>query len=304
MLLTANCNWRTGNSWVKYSNNPVLGGSLGTCFDVCLLEVGNSYWMWFSWRLRKSIALTRSLDGIHWSRPEIVLRPNTDTGWELQVNRPALLFRDGLYHMWFTGQTPTNSAIGYARSTDGINWQRARATPVLSPVSAWEGVAVMAPNVLWDQDQKLYRMWYSGGEQYEPNAVGYATSTDGLSWERRADNPILRPDPGSVWESARVTAAQVLKHGAYYYAFYIGFSDVDHAAIGLGRSLDGITNWVRHPDNPIIRPGEFGWDSSACYKPFAIFTRGRWMLWYNGRRDHAEQIGLATRDAEDLGFPE
>jgi len=75
-------------------------------------------------------------------------------------------------------------------------------------------------------------------------------------------------------------------------------------AIGLARSLDGITNWVRHPDNPIIRPGEFGWDSSACYKPFAIFTRGRWMLWYNGRENTVEQIGLATRDVEDLGFPD
>jgi len=303
MLLAASCNSRPADpGWVKYPGNPVLGGSLGTCFDVCLLEVGPSYWMWFSWRPRKSIALTRSLDGIHWSEPEIALGPDLDTGWESEVNRPVVGLHHGVYHMWYTGQTPASSAIGYAHSTDGVNWQRAQRNPVLSPGSDWEGVAVMAPHVMWEPDQNLFRMWYSGGEQYEPNAVGYATSTDGLNWNRRADNPVLRPDSGLVWEGARVTAAQVLKHGPYYYAFYIGFSDVSHAAIGLARSDDGITNWERHPDNPIISPGFSGWDSSACYKPFALFSRGRWMLWYNGRNDKVEQIGLATRDIEDLGF--
>lgn len=30
----------------------------------------------------------------------------------------------------------------------------------------------MRPHVLYDEKEKLYRMWYSGGEQYEPNAIG------------------------------------------------------------------------------------------------------------------------------------
>ena len=38
----------------------------------------------------------------------------------------------------------------------------------------------MCPHVIWDEEMKLFRMWYSGGEQYEPNAIGYATSPDGL----------------------------------------------------------------------------------------------------------------------------
>ena len=48
--------------------------------------------------------------------------------------------------------------------------------PVLVPERPWEKVAVMCPHVLWDEQAKLYRMWYSGGEQEEPNAIGYATS--------------------------------------------------------------------------------------------------------------------------------
>jgi predicted GH43/DUF377 family glycosyl hydrolase len=84
--------------------------------------------------------------------------------------------------------------------------------------------------------------------------------------------------------------------------FYIGFRDEEHAQIGLARSKDGITDWQRHPANPIIRPSIDQWDSDAVYKPYAIFDDGRWLLWYNGRRGDMEQIGLAIHDGKELGF--
>ena len=81
-----------------------------------------------------------------------------------------------------------------------------------------------------------------------------------------------------MWEQHKVTAAQVLRRGDWYYMFYIGFRDTDHAQIGIARSRDGITNWERNPSNPIIRPGQDGFDQDACYKPFALFDGGRWLL--------------------------
>jgi len=84
--------------------------------------------------------------------------------------------------------------------------------------------------------------------------------------------------------------------------FYIGFHDVNRAQIGLARSRDGISGWERHPANPVISPGKGKWDHDACYKPFAIFDNGKWLLWYNGRRTHVEQIGMASHPGEDLGF--
>jgi beta-1,2-mannobiose phosphorylase / 1,2-beta-oligomannan phosphorylase len=85
--------------------------------------------------------------------------------------------------------------------------------------------------------------------------------------------------------------------------FYIGFRDIDHAQIGLARSRDGITAWQRHPANPIVRSGTGMWDDDACYKPFAIFDGRQWLLWYNGRRQNLEQIGVVIHAGEDLGFP-
>ncbi|MDR1960469.1 MAG: isochorismatase family protein [Planctomycetaceae bacterium] len=297
----------TSTGWVKYENNPVLGGAnLGTCFDVSLIQEDGLFKMWFSWRPKKSIAYTESKDGINWSEPKIVLAPNPDTDWENDLNRPGILKRDGIYHLWYTGQAKWKSRIGYAVSSDGIKFERKSDKPVLSPDQGWElNIAVMCPHVEWDAQNKIFKMWYSGGEQYEPNAIGYATSQDGLVWEKLKTNPIFTADKTIKWEQHKVTACQVLQHGDWWYMFYIGFENEHLARIGIARSRDGITNWERLPTNPIISPGENKWDASACYKPFAIFDSAekKWRLWYNGRNKQLERIGLAIHDGEDLGFP-
>ena len=293
----------TSGGWRKYENNPVLGGSLGTCFDVSVLKVDNEYWMYFSWRPKKSVALVKSKGGIHWDNPRVVLGPNPETNWEEQVNRPIVVKRNDGYHMWYTGQSRRRSWVGYATSADGRSWKRMSKKPVLSPDVPWEKVAVMCPHVIWDQRRQVFRMWYSGGEQYEPDAIGYATSKDGLRWEKLSSNPIFRADPEKTWEQNKVTACQIVRHGDWHLMFYIGFEHKHLARIGIARSRDGITDWERHPTNPIISPGKETWDGESCYKPFAIYEREqeRWMLWYNGRR-RGEHIGLAVHDGEDLGF--
>jgi hypothetical protein len=76
--------------WRKYEGNPVLGGSLGTCFDVTLLQEKDLYRMWFSWRPKDSVALTESRDGVRWSEPQIVLGPNRGRLGR-PINRPAVV---------------------------------------------------------------------------------------------------------------------------------------------------------------------------------------------------------------------
>lgn len=293
----------TGGGWAKFEGNPVLGGSYGTCFDVSVLRENGLYRMWFSWRPKHSIALVTSKDGRHWSAPpQLVLGPRPESQWEEDVNRPAVLKRGSLYCMWYTGQAKGHSAIGYATSQDGITWTRQSQRPVLAPERPWEKVAVMCPDVLWDSKTGRFRMWYSGGAQYEPDAIGYASSADGITWTRDNRNPIFTADPAQPLEKSKVTACHVVEWGGWDVMFYIGFSDRDHAQIGLARSRDGLTHWERHPANPIIRPRAGSWDSDACYKPYAILDGTQWLLWYNGRRGSVEQIGLAIHPGGDLGF--
>jgi predicted GH43/DUF377 family glycosyl hydrolase len=294
---------RTAGGWDKDPSGPVIGGNLGTAFDLSILQDNGLYKAWFSWRPKDSIAYVESADGINWSAPVIALGP-TRSGWEDIVNRPSVIKTRSGFAMWYTGQTADHSAIGYATSADGMHWARVAIDPVLVPSLPWEKVAVMSPDVRYDQASGGYSMWYSGGEQYEPDAIGYASSVDGLHWTKFAQNPIFSASGGNNWDGYKVTAADIEPYGpggTGFVMFYIGFADVNHAQIGVAFSPDGITHWVRSSVNPIIRPGyPFTWDSDAVYKPAVIHAAGRWLLWYNGRSGAREQIGRALHEGDTL----
>ena len=160
----------------------------------------------------------------------------------------------------------------------------------------------MCTHVLYDELKKVYGMWYSAGDRYEPDAIGYAESSDGISWEKYKNNPVFTHSPQSWWDSTRVTCPQVIFDGKYYNMFYIGFRDDEHAAIGIARSKDGVTGWERHRNNPIVSPTNQGWDSDAVYKPYTIYNGTHWNLWYNGRKGGLERIGMATLSSKSLNF--
>ena len=291
-----------GGGWQKYSMNPVLGEGIGTCFDPFVLPYRDGYRMFFSWRPQRSLAVADSSDGWHWGQPQIILPPDPAVPGEEETNRACILREGTVWKIWFTsqyrpGKPDGTSRIFYAESGDGLVWNR-HPRPVLIPSLPWEKAAVMCPHVTAEDGR--YRMWYSGGEQYEPDAIGYAESGDGIHWHKR-EEPVFTADPMTESERHKVTACHVVKISGWYVMFYIGFEDEDTARVHLARSRDGIGGWQRHPDNPILSPGD-GFDRSACYKPCALPVGGGWMLWYNGRNGPLEMIGAAYHQGLDLGF--
>ncbi len=285
----------------KNENNPIFGsGEIGTAFDVYVTREENRYRMDFSWRKKKACAVTFSDDGIHWSAPQITLAHDESTGWEDRVNRNCVLKIDGVYKMWYTGQAREHSYIGYAESTDGIHFERKCAEPIMISEYPWEGESVMNPCVLYENGE--YRMWYSAGETYEPNVLAYATSKDGIHWDKLRFNPIIVCDPDNTYEQARVGGCQVIKVEDEYYIFYIGYEDIDTARICVAKSKDGVIGWEKSPLNPIVSPDAGTWDGEACYKPSVIWNEEeqKWMLWYNGRNGIDEFIGLAEINRKNL----
>jgi len=282
-------------AFVKYAGNPVLGGALGTCFDVIVSGEAGRLRMDFSWRPRKALAVVFGGDGIRWGEPVITLGANPASGWEDEVNRNCVLKTGGMYRMWYTGQAQGKSRIGYAESRDGLRFER-RSEPVLTPEDPFEKDSVMNPCVLYEQG--AYRMWYAAGETYEPNVIAYAQSADGIHWEKSPLNPVFLPEPCNIFEQDRVGGCQVVRTGEGYLMFYIGYKDIDTACICLALSKDGISGWQRCEGNPLLMPDAGTWDADSCYKPSVIRDEagGRWLLWYNGRKGHDEYVGLATRD--------
>jgi len=298
----------TNGGWVKIMQNPLLGGDLGTCFDISMLQENGRILLYFSWRDKGNISLCTSTDGIHWDAPRTCISPRpSKEGREDDLNRPSVVRVGTIYHMWYTGQFKPGQADGtsdifHAVSEDGVHFTRTGDAPVLSAKLPWEKQAVMCPSVIWDEENGKFRMWYSGGEQYEPTAIGYAESTDGRVWVKSELNPIFRADPATEWEQHKAAGCQVLWNDGWYRMFYIGYHNEHYAQVGMARSRDGVTNWERSKYNPIIAPDEGAWDGEACYKPFVLNMGDHWMLWYNGRKGHKEQIGAAVQAGSELNF--
>ena len=305
----------TTGGWVKDSLDAQIGGPLGIVFDNSILKEGDTYYQWFSWRPVMGIAFTTSKDGVNWELPRMVMTKQQDKWWAREeVNRPCVLFKDGKYHMWFIGMVRNLdveygfTTIGYATSTDKLHWD-IHPDPVMTAELPWEKTSLFCPHVIWDEEQQLYRMWYSGGEQLECDAIGYATSPDGIHWTKCGLNPIFTRDPNNFWDSLKVEACYVVPHNGWYYMFYLGMSAERWAAIGLARSKDGVTGWERHPDNPIIAGSEGYFDWLCVCKPTVLKTEDGFTMWYNGTSfafddgEILEEMGMAHHKGFDL-WPE
>ena len=289
-------------NFIKYPNNPVLGNDeIGTCFDVYVWKDNGKYRMDFSWRREKSVAVSFSDDGINWSEPIITLAPNLDSGWEDRINRNCVIKVNGVYKMYYTGQSECFSYIGLAESTDGINFTRVKSEPIMVSEFPYEGFSVMNPCVLYEDG--IYKMWYSSGETYEPNFICYAESTNGIDFIKRKTNPILMKNYRNDFEKDRLGGCQVLHtKDMGYVIFYIGYEDIHTARICVAKSENGVTKWTRSKLNPIIEPTKNAWDGDATYKPSAIWIEelGEWRVYYNGRRKNKEYVGFASFNKRDL----
>ena len=286
--------------WTKYSNEPVLGNkATGPVFDPYVIkDKDGKYRMYVSWRKEKAIAVTTSDDGINWTELKIVLNNDTSTGWENDINRATVIYKDGIYHMWYTGQSNNISKIGYAASEDGYTFKR-NEKPILMPEKNYEKQSVMNPYVIYDEEEQIFKMWYAAGETYEPDVIAYATSKDGINWNKYENNPILEKNiDNNSKDNFKVGACEVHKIENEYVMFYIGYTDINTARIFVAKSKDGVTNWQRYGKAPIVKSTKGTFDEDACYKPTALWDEinNRWMLWYNGRHNANEYIGLAICD--------
>jgi len=148
----------TNGGWVKIMQNPLLGGDLGTCFDISMLQENGRILLYFSWRDKGNISLCTSTDGIHWDAPRTCISPRpSKEGREDDLNRPSVVRVGTIYHMWYTGQFKPGQADGtsdifHAVSEDGVHFTRTGDAPVLSAKLPWEKQAVMCPSVIWDEE--------------------------------------------------------------------------------------------------------------------------------------------------------
>ncbi len=228
-----------------------------------------------------------------------VFRPGSPGSWEEKsVDCFSIGYYFGQYMMWYVGTPKSlNCQIGVATSSDGIHWTKYAGNPVirLGPKGSWDESILICQSVIYDQEEKVFKMWYIGGTPEGVFSIGLATSPDGFHWTKYPGNPVLRVT--EPWEGTVMEAFTVLKTREGYKIWY-GGNDLsrDKAAIGYATSPDGI-NWVKHPGNPIFIPDSPNrWDGYSVSNPDVVFHDGIYHMWYKGWRKKGGNawIGHAT----------
>lgn len=224
-----------GIHWTKSATNPILSIGLPSDFDsqqisyCTVLFHNNQFWMWYSGNngTNWQIGLATSQDGINWTKNSNnpVLRIGSSGQWDLtNVYAPIVIFDGRLFRMWYNGSGPGfQLAIGYAVSADGIHWEKPLNNPVLTAIpGTWESQIVGTAAMLFLND--TFHLWYGGNNQVR-TSLGYATSKDGVQWQRHQGNPVIAAGQSNAWDGTTLGGASVLFEKNVYKMWYSGRSD-------------------------------------------------------------------------------
>ncbi len=136
------------------------------------------------------------------------------------------------YVMYYDGTHGGDEWIGVAGSLDGKHWVgNPTGLPVLDHPPTAEGPNYVSRCTVL-KEGGVYRMWFSYGVTRMHDGIGYAESTDGISWEEDLNNPIFHKDDGVAWRSDRTYTPSVLKIGSTYKMWFSGKDAADNYAIG------------------------------------------------------------------------
>jgi predicted GH43/DUF377 family glycosyl hydrolase len=277
---------------------------------------GSSFMMWYSGENTQgvdNVGLATSTDGIKWARHAAnpVLRVGRPGSWDANsVQAPWVIHENGVYKMWFEGQTFTSGnvakmAIGYATSPNGVDWTKYSGNPVLTPgpSGTWDDKWTYRPVVI--STGQSYVMYYrSLSSQGTTGETGMAISDDGIHWTKRA-SPISIPPSSSGWDSYLWALGSVATAGGVFVMWYHGTRGSDaNGEIGCANSTDGIV-WNVYPNNPVITYGPKGsWDEGGTYHPMTVNVGDKYYVYYNAYRAPHHRVGLAILPMSEYQIPE
>ncbi len=126
---------------------------------------------------------------------------------------PMVVRSQSDYKLYYHSNGPFS--VGCAESTDRRNWERCSDEPVLSSLHPWEAAATALVGAMYDEteQEQRYKMWYTGASAGEAGPlchIGYATSANGVDWQRFGNEPVLAADDSPSWEFGCIGSASVV----------------------------------------------------------------------------------------------
>ncbi|CAN4081277.1 unnamed protein product [Withania somnifera] len=295
--------------------------------------------------VKESIGLAVSNNGVHWERGEMVMNCGDDWwGFDTQSIRPCEVVimssakvraNSSVYWLYYTGlgsekigfldnsldfsllgdpeRSRFKSLPGLAMSQDGRHWARIEGehhSGALFDVGLdgeWDSLFIASPKVVFHSNGDL-RMYYHSYDVEKGNyATGIARSRDGMKWLKLGK--IIGGGGVGAFDELGVLNPHVVRNrkDGKYLMVYEGVDVNGRRSIGMAISSDGLKEWRRVQENPVLmKCEEEMWDSEGVGSPYLVQMDGdhqdhEWRLYYRGiGKNGRTGIGMAASQGNEF----
>lgn len=144
------------------------------------------------------------------------------------------------------------------------SWSRSGSNPIITADEGWDQDAVVEPVVTYELG--AWKMWYRGG--WDTEAIGYATSSDGIAWTKYGSNPVY--GSGGSGEAAHIACPWIVKIGATYYLYGVKAPFTVGNTVAIATSSDGIA-WTTQAATITLPGGTNLWGNVVVWKEGATW---------------------------------
>jgi len=294
----------TIGSWEKNITYTLVNKESENNYKMWLIVASSG---WASGLNRLKMTYSWSTNETTWDRNENYFTGTLNKWDEGGIERGISIVKiNNTYHLWYAGtdrRDLTQSQywrIGYATSPDGINWTKQNnGNPVIEPTKSWELNNVSYPHVLYENG--VFRMWYAASTGDLPTQFCYATSTDGINWNKEYENPVMTIGSTGSFDEFYINTPRVSHEpdGTYkmWYSGYGKYGNNDKRwSIGYATNTEDPKPLTKDP--VIIVPGMFAsWSKEALlegktdivqWKPLSFIKE------YDGMEKTLHNLGYAN----------
>lgn len=157
--------------------------------DPSVIIVNSTFYMFYTTApegINDVISLATSENGWNWTIIGNVLLPDENSAWEeLKVGRPAVLYQDDKFKLWYDG-TDLNGyrTVGYAESIDGITWQRFDSNPIVSYPAGAIDVEYINGEYFMVAESGNGILWSYSENETDFGALSYLFKKTNLPWDQ------------------------------------------------------------------------------------------------------------------------
>lgn len=303
------------NVFSRYAGNPIITKNTGN-FDSgdianpdVFRDIPNNRWVMnysaygtistdasAKWRM----CLAYSTDLLNWTKEPTnpVFGPISGEGY-IACNG-SIVYRNGIYYSFYnTG--PNGSLVGnynrLATSTDLLTWTRANGgNPIglIPTAGTFDAQGVYDPCVRLDADGVTFDAYYAAMSSGGANSIGYATSTDGINWNKHGQIMVQQ----NWWNTSNFAEPCGLRIGKALYLTFDAPLVPNNRKIGGAVSYDEGKSWSYF--GFMLNAGLSGWDNVQVFDSYLFLNNNTWYLFYgggikpSGTQGMQSQIGVAT----------